>query len=142
MMGINTTIYFAATCYPDGGRAVWQARGKCRYHFFEWYEEEGCMSPSSAPSAVNTEVGVHTSISLQPNPTGDVTCLYLGEIWSEVLTDIRVVNQMGQEMWYQRMKPTANDCIQLPSNAWSQGTYYVRVTSGTHNATQKLIINR
>lgn len=132
----------AGSCYPDGGRAVWQARAICRYQFFIWYEEEDCVTPERSISALSSEVAQPSFILIQPNPTGDVTCILLQESWPSEVTDISVVNQMGQEVWRQRVLPTPGKCTQLPSNNWAPGAYYVRAQSGAYVETEKLIINR
>ncbi len=132
----------AGSCYPDGGRAVWQARAICRYQYFIWYEVVDCVTPERSISALSSELEQPSFIMLQPNPTGDVTCLYLQESWPIEATDITVANQMGQEVWRHRVQPVAGECILVPSKNWAPGTYYLRVQGGNQVETKKLIINR
>lgn len=133
----------AATCYTDGGRAVWQARAICRYSFFEWYEEEGCITPlrsAAFPSGERLHFST-MSIKIDPNPTKDMALISFHGIEGTETVDLRLIDASGRIIRSLQGISTRDKVVQLTLHDVPAGIYTVTVSNADHTASARMVVH-
>jgi hypothetical protein len=132
----------AATCYPDGGRAVWQARSILRYGYETWYEEEGCIAPLYGGSEPEVLEAVSPQWMVYPNPAqGDGWILHRGD-GTVQLQSVRVLDATGRIIWQARGATEGEVSPYLPGGLWAPGVYYIEIQTARGRETMPWMIKR
>ena len=104
-----------------------------------------CSSVSSNTINVTTTgVDIISNVNLftiYPNPTSGLVAININI--ANQPTSIEIVNELGQTIYSTVIKDCKASCaVNLDLNLFSNGVYFVKVTSGSTTNFQKLILNK
>jgi hypothetical protein len=82
------------------------------------------------------EFGMNATMSIYPNPNNGIFTVELTDMVSESLT-LQVINVTGQIVFE---ADASSKLVDVNISEFGNGTYTLRITDGTHNATEQIIV--
>ena len=136
---LNSLRNIAASCFADGGRAVYTARGILWNDYNEYYDAEGCVPASARQANVETQL---PKVTVAPNPAMDKIKLR----WDTELTGksvhIVVTDLNGKVVYQQNEFESNNGFIQINTANWLSGVYFVQLRGENTLNRAKVVIQQ
>ncbi len=90
--------------------------------------------------SVQNDVQSSAAVTLSPNPSNDQVTIHVADVSSEMVVD--VVNALGQSVLQKTIESVNNgdQYITLNTGNLTQGSYVLRLTSGSRSVSKKLVV--
>jgi hypothetical protein len=102
-------------------------------------EDTAIVDPLTDRPARSTPV---PSLSLHPNPARDVLHLQFQGLDTRAPIQLRLIDAAGQTVLRRQVAPRKDATVQLPLRELAQGVYSLQVSSGSWQATRRVLIRR